>query len=167
MSDLYSPDDFDEHLCLKPSVAMILAMMYAARHLVLIFLAYFPGMAGSTGGAFIKEMLSPYLVATDVPALLLLLAWRFRVPESGLFWRALWRHGRALLLLALVAQLVLLATMHWGPMLIEAPRTRGNVLVVSYALLHLYVLGYVLMSDRLKAVFQDFPKPAESPKGPQ
>jgi len=51
-------------------------------------------------------------------------------------------------------------------MLIEAPRTRGNVLVVSYALLHLYVLGYVLMSDRLKAVFQDFPKPAESPKGP-
>jgi len=162
VTDLYSPDDFDEHLCLKPSVAMILAMMYAARHLVLIFLAYFPGMAGSTGGAFIKEMLSPYLVATDVPALLLLLAWRFRVPESGLFWRTLWRHGRALLLLTLVAQLVLLATMHWGPMLIEAPRTRGNVLVVSYALLHLYVLGYVLMADRVKAVFGDFPKPAES-----
>ena len=159
VSDLYSPDDFDANLCLKPSVAMILAMMYAARHLVLIFLAYDPGMAGSTGGAFIKGMLSPYLVATDVPALLLLLAWRFRVPGSGRFWRTLWRHGRALLLLTLLAQLALLATMHWGPMLIEAPRARGNALVVSYALLHLYVLGYVLLADRLKAVFQDFPDP--------
>jgi hypothetical protein len=161
VTDLYSPEDFDEHLCLKPSVAMILAMMYAARHLVLIFLAYFPGMAGNTGGAFIKDMLSPYLVATDLPALLLLLAWRFRAPEAGRFWRAIWRQGRVMLVLTLVAQLVLLATMHWGPMLLEAPRTRGNVLVVSYALLHLYVLGYVLMADRLKAVFEDFPKRPE------
>jgi hypothetical protein len=101
------------------------------------------------------------LVATDLPALLLLLAWRFRAPEAGRFWRAIWRQGRVMLVLTLVAQLVLLATMHWGPMLLAAPRARGNVLVVSYALLHLYVLGYVLMADRLKAVFQDFPKPAE------
>jgi len=48
---------------------------------VLIFLAYFPGMAGSTGGAFIKEMLSPYLVATDVPALTS--AARLALPGSG------------------------------------------------------------------------------------
>jgi hypothetical protein len=162
VTDLYSPEDFDEHLCLKPSVAMILAMMYAARHLVLIFLAYFPGMAGNTGGAFIKDMLSPYLVATDLPALLLLLAWRFRVPDAGRFWRAIWRHGRALLMLTLLAQLVLLAAMHWAPLLIEAaPRGRANVLVVTYALLHFFVLGYVLMADRLKAVFTDFPKPNE------
>jgi hypothetical protein len=161
VTDLYSPDDYDANFALRPSVAMILAMLYAARHLVLIFLAYFPGMAGSTGGTFIKEMLSPFLVASDVPALVLLLAWRFRAPEAGWFWRAIWRHGRALLVLTLVAQFALLATMHWGPMLMEAPRTRGNVIVVSYALLHLYVLGYVLMADRVKAVFKDFPKPTE------
>jgi hypothetical protein len=58
--------------------------------------------------------------------------------------------------------IVMLAAMHWAPLLIEAaPRGRADVLVVTYALLHFYVLGYVLMADRLKAVFTDFPKPKE------
>lgn len=160
MTEFYHPDEYDEHLCLKPSVPMMLAMMYAARHLVLVFLAYFPGMAGTSDASVIKGLLAPYFVLADVPALLLLLAWRFRVPKAGPFWRAVWRRGRAVLASTLLLQVILLVELNWNLVLVEAMRGTGGLLVASYVFLNLIVFVYVATSDRVKTVFEEFPSPA-------
>jgi hypothetical protein len=162
MTEFYRPDEYDEHLCLKPSVPMILAMMYAARHLVLVFLAYFPGMAGTSDAGVIKGLLAPYFVVADIPALVLLLAWRFRAPEAGPLWRGIWHRGRIILALTLAVQVILLVEMRWNLMLAEAVRGSAGMLVVFYAFLSLIVLVYVSTSERVKTVFQDFPKRVSS-----
>ncbi len=159
MTLLYHPDAYDKHLCLKPSAGMVLVMAFAIRHILLVFLGYFPGMSGNADTHFITGLLSPTLMAADFPALLVLLAWRFRLPEAGKTWRLIWRHGRVILLATLGVQLLLLANTRWGRQLLEVPQSETSSLVVLYALLQVYVLIFVLMSKRLRGVFLDFPVP--------
>jgi tetratricopeptide (TPR) repeat protein len=159
MTLLYHTDAYDKHLCLKLSAGMILAMVFAMRHVLLVFLTYFPGMAGTADVSFVKGFLSPYLVFSDVTAVLLLVAWRFRQPEAGKSWRVIWRHGRFMLTATLFVQLILLADTRWGRQIIQAPQSDESTLVIGYALVQLYVIAYVLLSNRLKAVFLNFPVP--------
>jgi hypothetical protein len=159
MKELYGPDEYDEYLCLKPSVPMILTMMYSARHVVLVFLAYFPSMAGTSDTSVIKALLAPYFVYADIPALLLLLTWRFRVPEARPFWRAIWQRGRTFLALSLLFQIILLLERQWESILFEVARGSRGMLLLSYVFLSLVALAYVLTSERVENVFRDFPPP--------
>ena len=136
---------------------MILVMLYGIRHVLMVFLAYFPGMGGGSDTNVIKEMLSPQLMIADLPALLILISWNFRQPQAGKGWRAIWRFGRLLLLATLTAQLVLTAATPWAQQLVEMPLSDESGLVMFYLLLHLSIMAYVLLSERLKAVFLDFP----------
>ena len=134
-----------------------MAMAFAVRHLALIFLGYFPGMSGNGDTHFIFGVLTPALLLADLPALLLLVSWRFRLPGAARFWRRVWRHGRSILLATLCLQLVLLGDTRLGRALLEHPSGGGSTLVVAYALLQLYVMAYLLFSARVKAVFGAFP----------
>lgn len=151
----YSPDDYDQYLTLKPSLGMVCALAYSARHMLLVVLAYLPLLPGKSDMAFLKSVLSPAMVLSDVPGLLLLLAWRNRRPEASAFWRRIWRQGRAWLLFALVAQLGLLYTTSLPGRLSDF--TGAGLPAVAYLALHLIIIVYVASSGRLREVFRDFP----------
>ena len=93
---------------------------------------------------------------SDVPALLLLLAWRNRHPGAAPFWSWLWRHGQAILLLTLSVQFALLLFTTAIP---QHLRQAGNsgLLAIGYLTLHGYVLLYWISSRRVRAVFREFP----------
>lgn len=156
MSPVYPPEAYDSHACLKPSLGMMMTLAYGARHLAFIFLAYLPLLPGQSDLAFLKAALSPALVLSDVPALVLLLAWRNRRPAAAPLWSWLWQHGHVILLLTLSGQFALLLFTTALPHHLRQAGSAG-LLAISYLALHSSVILYWLSSRRVRAVFREFP----------
>ena len=156
MAYVYPPEAYDPHACLKPSLGMIFTLAYGARHLAFVFLGYLPLLPGQADLAFLKSTLSPALVLSDVPALLLLLAWRNRNPAAAPLWSWLWRHGQVILLLTLCVQFALLLFTTALPHHLRQTANSG-LLAIGYLTLHGYVILYWISSRRVRAVFREFP----------
>lgn len=164
MKPVYHPDAYDKYVCLKPSIIMIMVMLYGIRHVLMVFLSYFPAMGGNSDTNVIKAMLSAEMVIADLPALLILITWNFRQPKAGKVWRGIWRTGRLLLLVTLCAQFVLLIRTEWFGNLIEDPLSNESALLILYLLVHISVMTYVVIAERIKSVFLEFPQPGGSAK---
>jgi glucan phosphoethanolaminetransferase (alkaline phosphatase superfamily) len=163
----YPPDAYDRHLALKPSLLLILVMFYSARHLLLVLLAYNPSPKMAAAFAVLQPFASPYFVLADIPALLVLLAWAKRVPESKALWRALWRSGRILLSLGVMMHFALLFALEgrgiWGAYFLS----QHERLVLVNLGFDLLVVYYLWRSARVADVFADFPSaPAKEPVSP-
>ncbi|MCB1775985.1 MAG: DUF2919 family protein [Candidatus Competibacteraceae bacterium] len=158
---VYRFDAYDQYLCLKPSVTMLLTMAYSVRHLFLVFLLYFPLIRSSADMALIRRLMATPLGVSlglaDLPALFVIVAACYRQPEAAAVWRWLWRRGRMLLLATLALQGALLVGTQGERLLI--PGMESTVLVI-YLIVQGWVLAYVGFSRRLVDVFQDFPKPS-------
>ena len=157
---IYSFDAYDRHLCLKPSLAMFLVLSYSVRHLLLVFLLYFPFVMRHVDMATLKHLMATSLGVSlgiaDLPALLVLLAWRHRRPEAGTAWRWLWRQGRLALLTTLVGQGALLMGTQAEQLWIGGEQ--GALLAICL-IAQGWALTYVVFSRRLADVFRDFPAP--------
>ncbi len=152
----FPPDSYDEQLKLKPSTGMLIAMLYSIRHIFLIFLAYFPLMRGGGDATFIKEFISLQMMAADLPALLLLFTLVMRRPQARQVWRSIWQHGRLILILTLVLQLMLDAV-NSSTLILGRSHSDRIIPLLLYLLLDLYILGYVFRSKRIRMTFLDFP----------
>ncbi|HRY14803.1 MAG TPA: DUF2919 family protein [Candidatus Competibacteraceae bacterium] len=157
----YPFEAYDRNLCLKPSLGMFLVLSYSVRHLLIVFLLYFPFMIRSVDMATLKHwMATPLgvsLAVADLPALLIWLAWRYRRPRTGTAWRWLWRRGRLALLATLITQGALLMVTQAEKLLTSGEE--GAFLVI-YLMIQGWALTYVGFSRRLTDVFRDFPDPA-------
>ncbi len=158
----YRFEAYDQHICLKPSLPMLLAMLYSVHHWLLVFVLYFPLMMVDTSALkhLMSNPLSGYLLAAESPALLLFLSWWMRQPKAAAPWRWLWRNGRRLLFLTLLSQALLLIASPSGRQWLgeaQAP-------LLVYLPLHAWVLAYVIMSRRLADVFLDYPAPPPAAK---
>ncbi|OOZ59157.1 DUF2919 family protein [Solemya velum gill symbiont] len=152
----FPPDAYDEQLKLKPSTGMLLVLLYAIRHVFLIFLAYFPLMRGGGDGTFIKEFISLQAMVADIPAILLLVTLVMRQPGAHQLWRSIWQHGRLILIVTLAIQLIM-DSLQSGMQIIDRS-SQGMVLpILLYLLLDLYVMVYAIRSNRIRMTFLDFP----------
>jgi len=146
----YTPFDFDFNLCLKVPFWLGLSIAFLSRH-ILTPIAVF-AIARKTGNTEMNYLLSEIGVAhifASMPALLVLTAWFKRNPSSPVWVRHVWLNGRMLLIISAMADLSLrlVMTVNWW-----------KPLAVAFVLLDIYVVIYIVISQRVRDVFTDFPE---------
>jgi len=153
----YPPQAYDGYHSLKAPVMLVATMLYAIRHLLIIFLAYNPSPRLGGAFAFLRPLAEPWFVAADLPALLVLLAWWQRRPEAKRFWRQVWHTGRALLTSSLLLQFMLLAHAQGLQLWESYFLTQGERLAIVSLVLNLLLIYYLWRSPRVADTFADFP----------
>lgn len=150
----YGPEHYNAQLVLKVPFFLALSMVWLARNLIVPFVAgVISQKTHSNEFAQIAVNHSTWLFAsTSLPPLFLLYAWGKRMPEAGGAIRWIWRWGRPLLALSSIADLVL----HY---LLIPKLTKG--FMPATLLLDFYILVYLVMSQRAKHVFAEFPVATE------
>lgn len=163
MSPLYSSDNYDRHGCLTVTPLLIVTLLYAIRHLLIVFLAYNPSPKLGSAFAFLQPLAEPWFVAADLPALLVLLAWWQRRPEARALWRRIWRYGRVLLTTSLLLQFALLAHGQGMNLLESYYLSQGERLAIVTLVVNLLLVYYLWRSPRVADTFADFPMPNSVP----
>jgi len=139
-----------------------LALIVLNRHLLFLALAGVSAFVGSRRGlgsdALSMFYSSPRFLIGSLPALPILIAAIRRGPKAGKLPRWFWRHGRHWLLSAAIFDLALLATS-----LITGHRAL-NEWIGLWAITDLYIIAWLLRSQRLPAVFADFPEASTTKK---
>jgi Protein of unknown function (DUF2919) len=159
MERFYPPEYYDRHLTLRVPFHMMLAMLYAARHIFIVMLAYSPGRMMGDAFAFMQPLAAPMHVFAGLPAILVLLAWNQRRPEAKAFWRTIWRNGRLLLSISLLVNFALLAAfqgVHAWKTFDFQDSSKLVMLTLGFDLVTVYYLWRVPL---VKDVFSEFPKP--------
>lgn len=155
--DLYSPETYDKHLALKVPLLLSVTLLYAIRHILIVFLAYNPSPRLGSAFAFLQPLAEPWFVAADLPALLVLLAWWQRRPGAKALWRGIWRYGRVLLTTSLLLQFALLAHRQGMSILGAYYLSQGERLAIVSLGLNLLLVYYLWRSQRVADTFADFP----------
>ena len=145
---------YNRHDVLRVNLPTVCATLFLSRHIlsfIVIGIAFSraaPGSRNAFGGLF-----EPIFMATDLPALLLLLAMLARHPKSGRAIRALWRAGPYLLLGSAALYAALLFRQFGGAPDLSDWRSwlmvGGTVLSVAY----------VFVSPYARELFRQFPAP--------
>lgn len=164
MNTRHDPTAYDRYFCLKVPFHLIVVMAFAARHLLIVFLAYNPSPKMATSFSFLQAYQNPLFIAADLPALLLLIAWAKRLPASGKAWRTIWKHGRLLLTLTFLAQAALLVTLNghdiWHTYGLSTSQ-RFVIFNLGMTALAIYYLWRVTL---VREVFADFPESGANDK---
>lgn len=158
MSQLRYPSFFyDEKFVLKVSLLLKLTIFYGLRHAFMVFLAFMPSPKTGSSYSWMQHLIDPIFLITDIPVLLVAVAWANRHETAGPFWRKLWGMGRWLLALALVSHSTLLLTLQ-GQQIFANLDSDGAYSLI-FVILDMVFLAYVLGSPRVKDIFADFPAP--------
>jgi hypothetical protein len=150
----YGLHSYDDYLCLRPSRLLIASLIFLCRGLLLFALfGVSGGVPAALNDIFDAETLWRGCVAA-APAALVLYALTARAPGAPAFVRWAWRHGRALLALSALSYIAL-AVAQFG----FDPRRwlNGSLVVKAMVTAELLIIGYVLLSSRLRQTFLDFP----------
>ena len=153
----YSLSDYDKHFCLKPPVPLWAALFFLSRAVTLPFLLGIGGFAGidqNTRALFNGLLDWPTMIPSAIAAAVVLALVR-RHPSASRPIRWIWSHGRVLLAVAAVLDMVL--------SILTSPLRHGELSVLPFVtvLIDLYLLAYILAARRVRDVFADFPQPLE------
>jgi hypothetical protein len=147
---------YDEHLCLKPPIALVVATALLCRDVILPFVGIVSSFKAQSGDimSMIAGTHASLWFVTALPALLVLYALMNRVPRGNRLARAVWRRGRALLVLAVLLQSIpLLRYVRFD----VYNRAGDDSFAALLLLVMLFIiLVYVLRSARVADSFSDF-----------
>lgn len=156
----FNPAQYDDDGTLRIGPLLWLALIILNRHLLFLALAGVSAFVGSRRGlgadALSMFYSSPRFLLGSLPALPILIAAIRRGPKAGALPRWFWRHGRHWLLAATGIDLGLLITS-----LISGHREL-NEWIGLWGITDLYIIVWLLRSQRLAAVFADFPEPPKA-----
>jgi len=153
----YSLSDYDKHFCLKPPVPLWAALFFLSRAVTLPFLLGLGGFAGidqNTRALFNGFFDWPTMIPSAIAgAVVIALVRRHPSASSPIRW--IWGHGRVLLAIAALLDMLL--------SIFTSPLRHGELsaLPLVTVLIDLYLLAYILAARRVRDVFADFPQPLE------
>ena len=168
MPNVYSFNDYDKYLSLKPGTGLWMVVLYLMHPYLLIVSAAGIGKGKGGGGGAIgvegfKNLIYPdnivlmaAIVAT-VPVMVFIYAWGRRNPDAPESVRKIWRSGRKLLVAAAALD----------ALIVFIPLVRGHSIhIVGWIQLAIAVaiVIYLLSSTRVKDVLADFPQAQEASK---
>ena len=151
----YSIDDFTDHGVLKPGLFLTLIVMVLSRFLLYGPLSLLASRGGITGGnsyidVSVLSVDSPFLMLASIPPVVILYILVARNKGSGDLIRNIWKHGRLILLVSVVCQLVL--------QVVEVASSGvAGLPVLAGVIVTAYCTFYVATSDRVRDVFASFP----------
>jgi hypothetical protein len=146
---------YNDDFVLKVSPLLMAVIFYSLRHLVFILLAYNPSQKmGSLD--FLRHQFDPWLVISDMPALLLTYAWANRRVGMPAKAKAIWRRGRELLIASVGLNVGLMLWLS-GHDILRSPVSAG-LPVLLQSLLDACVLLYLFRSNLVRDIFADLPR---------
>lgn len=110
-------------------------------------------------GPWSELLASPLYLVSDALMAVLLYTWFNRIPESGTGYRWIWRQGRWILLSSYAWSLAVLLWANQA-VILRADHRHFDALLILAAI-DIAVLAYLLGSQRLRAVFAEFPEPID------
>jgi uncharacterized protein (DUF983 family) len=152
----YPAHHYDENLVLKVPAMLWLVILYGIRHFLFVGFAQLMPMDIVTI-PWINFQTSPYFMLTDLPAVLVLFAIGHRVPNGHDFMRRVWKSGRLLLLASYIGGITLFSYLNKD--VITDPSSWDFPDAMLVVMLDVVVVAYLLLSQRVRDVFLDFPNP--------
>lgn len=162
MSKVYEFKDYDAHLSLRPGIGLFLVELFYLRPFFILLSSFSMGRRGGSGAAGVggfKDLVYPddyslfLAVLSTVPALLFVYAWSRRKPGAAPLVRKLWKNGIKLFLIAAVLNITII----FVP-LITVPLHKVDALGWGQVAITVFIIGYLLRSERVRDVFNDFPE---------
>jgi DUF2919 family protein len=148
---------YNHHGVLRVNWMLWLVLLYMTRHTLLLAFLVFAASRGPADGGIgslvISALFEPVYMISDLPALALVIALGARVPQAGKTVRAIWRHGKHIILDSIAVYFVLFLWKHWGEIGRFDPLLWGNILV------NLAIAALVTRSRYLTDLFDEFPGP--------
>jgi len=164
---MYTPDDYDEYSCLKPSLGIYFAIIFLMKDVVLIILEALSKIAIKGGPAnslaYFKDLVQPEMILVNIIGLLLFLSFKKRVPQEQGFWKKISSKGKFLMMMAFSLHLAILGIEQYLQMSEAYRWSKGISLpLVIMIIVDAIFLSYVATARRIKDVFSDWPE-AEQP----
>jgi hypothetical protein len=161
MARQYPFSAYDQYLSLKMSATMWVATLFLARPFA-ILLASVANRRDRTGlmNTFYHD---PVSLAIDtfaaLPAVLVVVAYMRRRPGAPQVFQDIWTHGRELLLLATLLNLIsIFLPFFWNTQLRMGTPEFAKLAVT------VVILFLLIRSNRVRDTFNDFPQPVEEQK---
>ena len=160
---MYTPDDYDEYSCLKPTAGLYVAILFAMKDVVLIIveaLSKLKAKGGPNRLDYFEQLVQPEMVIVNILALLIFISFMKRKPTEQGFWKKISASGRMILLVALGLHLMILGVEQYIS-ISEAYRwDKGVSTPILYMMfIDALIIAYVATSQRIKDVFADWPAP--------
>jgi hypothetical protein len=154
----YGLDSYDDFLCLRPPRLLIASLIFLCRGVVIFALvAASRGVATRFDYLADAATLSVGSFLATVPAAVVLYAMGARAPSAPAIVRWIWLRGRSLITLSALAYIYLStvgAQLGGDPLAwINDTAPAAKAMLVA----ELAIIGYVLLSPRVRQTFRDFP----------
>jgi amino acid transporter len=159
-TEAYGPRYYDSYWCLKPPMLLWPAVLYLSKGITLPFACWLGTLTGVNADA-INLLRNFWTVETLLPSLIaaaVLYALLRRAPSAGRPVRWIWAHGRVLLALSGILDLVLLSI----SIVRQGGLHDGTLVPLVAAVIDLYCLVYILSARRLRDAWAEFPPRPES-----
>ena len=158
---MYTPDDYDEYSCLKPTMGIYLAILFAMKDVVLIIveaLSKLKAKGGPNRLDYFEQLVQPEMVIVNILSLLVFITFMKRKPTEQGFWKKISAKGRMILLVALGLHIVILGVEQYVSISDAYRWDKGISLPILYMMfIDALFIAYVATSQRLKDVFADWP----------
>ena len=160
MSKLYSFNDYDKYMSLKPDFELWLIIVYFLRPFIMKVSTIQMGRgAKSDSVSGLKDLVYPndfgFFIAflATIPVLLLIMVYMKRKPGASGWVRKIWHKGKQLLLATAVLNMIII----FIPFLMDLTH-KINMLGWGQLAIAAYIVFYLSTTHRVKDTFADFPK---------
>ena len=158
---VYSLEEYDKFLCLKPSRGLWLVVFFLLLPFVIMLLTLLFGRSGgdTTFLKYIQKQLYPDNLSlvlaffSSMPTLIFMYAWIRRKPGASNYVKTICRNGAVMLTATALMNVIII----FMPLLTVGVRSIHWVGWVQACLLFV-VINYLHSSQRVKDTFSDFPK---------
>ena len=157
----------DRHGALRLPGALWIAMAFLCRYWIVVIVVFASARRSPETLRVLGQDFSWFMLAVEIPVMLVLATAGRRRPDVGAFWRAIWRYGRVVLIviaaLHIAAAGLALAQSHvW--------RRWPELFIASCAVLDLAIIYALAKDGFFRQLFADFPAfkpaPAQAPSSP-
>lgn len=146
----------DRYGVLKPPMAWWLAVAVLLRQWILLIVVLVLARRSPESVEWAYSVFSWQALAFGLPVLVLVVAGTRRLPQSGSFFRYVWRNGRLLVAFSVVLS-VSWASWHLAQEIYWAPWPERAI--VALILLEIVIASTIWRSPYYRQLFQEFPSP--------
>ncbi|MBI5279964.1 MAG: DUF2919 family protein [Burkholderiales bacterium] len=149
----------DRHGALSVPAALWLAMVFLCRYWIVVVVVFASARRSPDTIRLLGQDFAWFMLAIEVPVMLVLATAGRRKPDASAFWRAVWHHGRTILIAVAVAHLAVAA---FALASSGVFRRWPELFIASCAVLDLAVITALVRDGFFRQLFADFPAPAQA-----
>ena len=149
----------DRHGAISAPAALWLAMIFLCRYWIVVVVVIASARRSPDTIRLLGQDFAWFMLAIEVPVMLVIAIAGGRKPESGAFWRAVWKNGRGILIAVAVAHMAVAA---FALAVTDTFRRWPELFIASCAVLDLAIIIGLSRDVFFRQLFADFPAPGQA-----